>query len=304
MGILISVPASADTKLFLMGGQSNMAGLGGYDTPLPTIYNTPPQNVKFWDYGTPQPVDGLYGNFTHPWVGDHWVELTGGFGHMPQYFGSEVNFGRKLHELYPNDEIYIVKEAISNSNLAIDWNPNGSDSIYNRFKERANAAIAKLVAEGKTPQIVGMVWMQGSGDVILGDTYAQAYKDNLKGFIAKVRQDFNAPNAKFVIGRNVNYTYGTQANLDLIRAAHVEVPQEVANCSWVNTDDLQWGCTAHFGTEGQLELGERFANEIAPVPEPAAATLSGIGCCVLAAWRFGKAGNKAGARCTLFKRRR
>lgn len=154
---VIVSPGMAATKVFLLGGQSNMAGVGGYDSPLPSKYSNSPANVKFWDYGTPQPVNGLYGNFVHPWVGDHWVNLTGRFGHMPAYFGPELTFGQRLSEIFPDDQIFLVKEGISNSTLAVDWKVDGSGTIYNRLKERADAAIADLRSAGLTPEIGGMI---------------------------------------------------------------------------------------------------------------------------------------------------
>jgi hypothetical protein len=59
---LSSAPAMAATKVFLLGGQSNMAGYG-VNAQLTSPYNAPPSNVKIWDSGTSQ-----------------WVAIRGGFG--------------------------------------------------------------------------------------------------------------------------------------------------------------------------------------------------------------------------------
>ena len=279
-----TTPAAADTKLFLLGGQSNMAGVGGYETddPLPAEYNVSPPNVKFWDYGTPQPVTGKYGTFVYPWVGDHWVDLQGGFGHSSSYFGPEVSFGHRLHELFPNDDVYLVKEGISSADLAVDWNPNGTGWVYNRFKERVNAALANLRAAGLDPEIAGMIWMQGESDA-LNSSYAQSYAANLENFIGKVRSDFDAPEMPFVMGRILPYydtaPAGGNATVRLVQETIQNQPG-IGKVTWIDTDDLQLAYGGHYGTQGQLDLGVRFADEFAPVPEPAVATLLGIGFCI------------------------
>ncbi len=258
-----------------------MAGVGAYETdvPLPAKYNTSPPNVKFWDYGTPQPTNGPYGVFVYPWVGDHWIDLQGGLGHSSSYFGPEVGFGHRLSELYPNDDIYLVKEGISSSNLAIDWNPNGSGWVYNRFKERVNAALANLRNAGLDPEITGMIWMQGESDA-LSLARAPNYEANLENFIGKVRSDFGATDMPFVMGRILPHydttPAGGNATVRLVQETMQNKPG-IGQVSWIDTDDLQLAYGGHYGTQGQIDLGIRFANEFEPVPEPSCLALLGMG---------------------------
>ena len=53
------------------------------------------------------------------------------------------------------------------------------------------------------------------------------------------------------------------------------VPGQVGHASWINTDDLEWAYGGHYGTQGQIDLGIRFANQLAtiPVPEPGSLSL-------------------------------
>ena len=258
--------AAADTKVFLLGGQSNMAGAGCVKGSISSPYNEPRPKVKFWDYGTPQPVKGKYGTFVYPWVGDHWVDLQGGFGHKSSNFGPEVSFGHRLGELFPNDNIHLVKEGISNSTLAIDWNPDGSGWVYNRFKERVNAAMANLRAAGLDPKISGMIWMQGESDA-MNSSYAAKYAANLKRFIEKVRSDFDSPEMPFVIGRILVADYDTKppGGNAMVRNAQETIHKQpgIGKVSWINTDDLQC-INAHYGTQGQIDLGKRFADALVP----------------------------------------
>jgi hypothetical protein len=285
--VLAAGPAPATTRVFLLGGQSNMAGLGGYDgipaqsgynadQPCPAPYSATQSAVQFWNYGTPGYLD--YGSFkmNYPSTGDGWVNLQPIFGYKPNEFGPEVSFGYRLHQLYPNDQIYLVKEGVTSQNLAVNWNPDISGNVYSIFKDRVNAAMANLTAAGKSPVISGMIWMQGESDAMNHD-YATAYATNLAHFISTVRSDFYTPNMPFVVGRINNYAWGTPGDNALVRSVETTVPAQVGHASWINTDDLEWAYDGHYGTQGQINLGLRFANAITVLPEPSALVLLGIG---------------------------
>ena len=123
---------------------------------------------------------------------------------------------------------------------------------------------------GENPAIVGMIWMQGENDSTVPDQ-AKAYRQNLKNLIAKVRTDFNAPDMKFVVGRisTMSKLWATPENLELVRKVQQDVAKIADNTSWIDTDDLKWAYYGHYGTQGQIELGLRFANQFDPAPPPA-----------------------------------
>jgi hypothetical protein len=281
--MMISLAAATvfgETKVFFLAGQSNMAGLGGYngypigspwtdppydhaDAPCPAPYDKPQTDVKFWNYGATAGEDHV--NVVK--AGDAWVDLRPGFGHRDDGFGPEVSFGHELKKLYPNDEIYLIKSSTGGTDLAVDWNPNPETMgpQYKLFKSRADAALANLAAAGKKPVIVGMIWMQGENDST-NPAFAKAYEANLKNFIAKVRGDYKAPNMKFVIGR-ISYMsklWSTTEIIDMVRAAQQKVAEDDGNAAWFDTDDLKWSYYGHYGTQGQIDLGLRFAKPFTP----------------------------------------
>ncbi|MBN2295221.1 MAG: hypothetical protein JXM70_22515 [Pirellulales bacterium] len=269
--VCVTASAEADTLVFLLGGQSNMAGVGAHpgDDPIPAPYNVPQTDVKFWNYG-PDVQSGV----NNPGVGTGWIDLQTGFGYTTGHFGPEITFGDRLKELYPDDDIYLVKEGISGTELYLRWNPDGSGWVYNTFKARVHAALANLTAAGKNPKVAGMIWMQGESDAI--PVHSGLYKDRLTNFVQTVRTEFNTPDMRFVSGR-ILPTFGQPADNALVRDALMTLDAEVGNAGWVNTDDLQLAYSGHYGTAGQLELGRRFANEFASVPEPGVTTLTAIG---------------------------
>jgi hypothetical protein len=268
--ILAATPASAITRVYLLGGQSNMAGLGGWDKPIYAPYNTPQTDVKFWSDRT----------------ASQWVNLQSGYGNYGSTnFGPEVSFGYAVNNKYPDDDIYLIKYGVSGTTLAVDWNPNGTGAKYNTFKTIVNAALSNLSKAGITYTIEGMLWMQGESDA-QNSTYAANYKKNLTNLISVVRSNFSAPDMEFVIGRITTY-YGTTANNTLVRSAQDAVADEVSNVSCFGTDDLSWAYGGHYGTDGQIELGIRFAEA---VPEPGtlimlAGALLGLSPCVRRKWK-------------------
>jgi hypothetical protein len=303
---LLVAPASAATRVFLLGGQSNMAGVGGYsgyiplntwpwtsppygqgpDATCPAPYNEPLGSVKFWNYVP----DNVGADLVHaPGVGNGWISLQNGYGYRTDQFGPELSFGARLRELYPADEIYLVKLGITSTSLGYHWNPT-SGSVYNLFKSRVTAALNNLVALGKNPIVEGMAWMQGEDDST-NPTYAAAYATNLKNFITTVRNTFNAPNMKFVAGRITYMTelWASRPQIDLVRNAQMNIGTQVSNASCINTDDLQWAYYGHYGTQGQINLGIRFANEFpgSPAPEPSTLVMLGVGlfCLLGYVWR-------------------
>ena len=272
------VPATAATEVFLLAGQSNMEG-EGITSGIQPPYQATQSAVKFWNY------NGTAGN--------GWVNLQAGCGSSPLgvQFGPEVSFGYTLHNtLFPKDDIYLVKWGVSGASLAGLWNPNGANNAYTTLKSRADAAMQDLTTRGLSPTIAGMIWMQGESDA-LDHTIAPAYTANLQNPITKVRSDFNTPNMPFVVGRILTY-WGAPDDNALVRAAQETIPSQVSHVSWINTDNLgQWTeapRTGHFNTQGQVDLGIRFANKLVNTPEPSTLILAGTGLLALAGYRWRK----------------
>ena len=240
-----AAPTEAATKVFLLGGQSNMAG---HQTGLPTTspYNTALPDIQFWNYAN-----------------NGWIDLQPGLGETTNDIGPEIGFGHTLADLFPDDDIYLIKHGASGTDLAVDWNPNGTGPQYNTFESRVNAALANLTGAGLAPEIAGMIWMQGESDAN-NAAYGAAYEANLTNFINTVRSDFSTPDMPFVVGRITDLTsYGFPAVAE-VRTAQETVPATVGNASWIDTDDIALNPAApgHYSMSGQITLGTRFANEI------------------------------------------
>jgi len=251
---LAVVPASAKTRVYFFAGQSNMAGIG-LDSELVgdvAQYSGINDELKFWNFADATP---------------QWRSYTS----SAQWFGPELSFGYEMQNLYPDDDIYMIKCAMPSTRLYDDWSssePGGT--WYNNFRSTAHEALSDL----DDFTIEGMCWMQGEGDAADPDWashFSQTYQANLTAFIENVRVEFAAPDMPFVLGRILE-GWGTPENNARVRTAQETVPSLVGNAAWVNTDDLQISTAIpmHYGTEGTIELGLRFADEIANIPEPSA----------------------------------
>ncbi len=262
-----TLTAPAATLVYLLAGQSNMAG---YQSGLPSAPYDTTQNVKFWNYDN-----------------NGWIDLRPGLGDSANDIGPEVGFGYALKALHPDDDIYLVKWGVDSTSLAGPWNPNGSGAEYNTFKSRVNAALNNL--SGESPSVAGMIWMQGESDAT-STTTANAYAANLTTLINTVRSDFATPDMPFVLGRITDLSvYPGFPGVTQVRAAQETVPGEVGHAAWINTDDLAINPAApgHYNAQGQIELGLRFANQLEAIPEPSTVALSALGLLALIgyAWR-------------------
>lgn len=250
----VTAPATAATRVFLLAGQSNMGGVGhGRELAGTSLdkYYAPQPDVKMWSAAS-----------------NNWSALSSQF-EGSDCFGPEVSFGYQMHAAFPKDDIYLVKWSYGGTSLYSDWKPeNNAGWCYREFKSTALAAIRNLTDANRAPIIAGMLWMQGEHDTT-DATFAAAYQTNLVNFITAVRNDFHTPDMPFVLGRIIQ-GYGTTENNSTVRTAQTTAPTLIANTAWVNTDDLQISpeIPLHFGTQGQIDLGIRFAAKLTPTPEP------------------------------------
>ncbi len=248
----IQVEVTNLVSVYLLGGQSNMAG----DTSDVAFLNGKPQGnplpaVQFWNRGSNSYealVPGFNGNF------------GGADG-----FGAEIGFGHKLAAAYASgsvdgEEIYLIKYAIGATSLDVDWNVNGSGNQYDNFTQWVGDALTVLTNAGIGYDVEGMLWMQGENDSISA-TSAANYQSNLTNLIGDVRSRYGS-DLDFVIGRlHEELPSGFYTDTDTVRAAQVAVASSDSRNYWFDTDGLPVNTdSVHFTSAGHLALGEKFAD--------------------------------------------
>lgn len=216
----------APLKVFVLAGQSNMAGQG-HGEDLPDDLKAPQNNVLVFDQ-------------------NDWKPLQPG-----KNFGPEVVFGQAMAKHF-GGTIGIVKVAVGGTNLAKQWSPDTKGSLYHRLIN-----VVKKAKESRPITIVGMLWMQGEADT-KDEAMAKAYEANLRNLIESVRRDVGNPSLPFVWGRVNPPAGGKFVSVDVVRAAQENV--QVPGGAMVDCDGLAKGSdNLHYNAAGQQELGKRFA---------------------------------------------
>ena len=284
IALLLSVTTAAalgarpkPIDVYLIGGQSNATGQG-YMAHLAQGV-VPDTRVMLFHSGKPHLDSGA--------APDTWIPLRQA-SESPDRFGPELGFGNRLHELLPGRKIALIKHAHSGTTLYKDWNPgkDPTDQVnfgpqFQVFVDTVNLGLQGLRAQGYAPTIRGMIWQQGENDAKVTEQDQKAadnYGKNLAHFIARVREQFHAPDMLFVYGY-VLPPPNTGPLRELVRQGQKDVAQNsgsplaVHGAFLVQTDDLsQRGADPdtpypndhmHFGTAGTYDLGRRMAETMA-----------------------------------------
>ena len=218
-------PSSAPMQVFLLIGQSNMAGraaIGPQDrVPDPHVYVLTKQLT--WAPA----VDPLH--FDKP-------EIAG--------VGPGLSFGRALAAAEPQVVIGLVPAAFGGTSLD-DWKPGG---------ELYNAAVARTRTALQHGRLAGILWHQGESDS--SPELAATYAARFAALIARLRADLSAPEVPVIVGETGRF----RPDAGAINRVLSDLPQTVRACAFVSAEGLtDKGDRLHFDTRSQHELGQRYA---------------------------------------------
>lgn len=234
------------TKLFLLGGQSNMVGSGDIKD-LASPYTEALPAIRIWN------------------AGKGWIPLAPGHDGRSE-FGPEIAFGHEMAALLPGHDVRFIKYAAGGTALYDDWSPELKGSQYNEFMRTANEAIADLQNSDTAFEIVAMLWFQGESDAAEGQ--AESYEANLVHFIAHMREQFKTPQMPFIIARVLSFYGGTTGQAAIVRDVQVKVAEADPSAAWFDTDDSPIidpeTNQGHYNAEGNLINGRRFAEAVKP----------------------------------------
>jgi hypothetical protein len=186
-------------------------------------------------------------------------------------FGPEITFAISLkrHVDYP---IAIIKDAWGGTTLVNDWDPDGGDEnskkLYSRLITQVHERLTEFKAQGKKYRIEAMMWHQGENDMFHREG-KPTYEKNLTRFIARIRKDLEVPKLKFFVGEISNkgiWGMDNRANVAKICMQQMAVVAADPEVFFVPTSHLGFkvgrpvGLHYHFGTLGQLQHGQAYAN--------------------------------------------
>lgn len=155
----------------------------------------------------------------------------------------------------------------------IDWYAGKNYDEDTADAKKALADIGKYYPGATKYEVAGFFFWQGEKD--LGDVvYAENYEKNLVQFIKALRKDFNAPNAKFVLGTLGEAAKGCGGNEGLILNAHLAVdgnsgkhPEFKGNVATIYTNPMAQGGSgnSHYGGKAEvyMDVGEAMGKAMA-----------------------------------------
>ncbi|HOX58429.1 MAG TPA: sialate O-acetylesterase [Candidatus Paceibacterota bacterium] len=228
------LPAKEKLHLYLLMGQSNMAGrgkLGAEDiTPHPRVLVFSLANR--WEAAV------------EPITRD-----------KPQMLGvgPGLAFGKAMAEKTPGATIGLVPCAVGGTALK-RWQHGGD--LYSNAVHRA-----KLAARDGT--LKGILWHQGESDSGTA-TNANTYGERLAGMIQDIRADLAAPGLPVVVGQIGEFLYDRGPDKSpyarVVNGALAALPDKVPATACAPSKGLNHkGDQLHFDASSQREFGRRYA---------------------------------------------
>lgn len=237
------LPAKENLWIFIMAGQSNMAGRGMVE-PQDTISNNRILTVDEFDrwYYAKEPL--------------HFYE------HSMAGLDSGLSFARELLENVPDDiSIGILPSAVGGSSIE-QWKNNDS----HRCVKLLSNLESKIAFAQEAGTLKAVLWHQGESNA--NKTSLPTYDQNLQDFMQQVRKMANNDCLPVFLGQLGHYAIPAekQENWDALNRI-IENYTETNSYSYlIRTDSLTHrGDYLHFDSESQRDLGQRFARKYAKI---------------------------------------
>jgi hypothetical protein len=234
------LPAKENFYIFILAGQSNMAGRG-FVQPQDTITSmqilTLDKNNE-WVYAK-EPL--------------HYYEPT------RTGLDCGLSFAKKLSSLYGKDiTIGLVPSAVGGSSIE-QWL---GDSTYRGVTLYSNL-LNKIKVAAQFGMVKGLLWHQGESNAT-SESKHRNYDQKLQTFFTRVRNDVGVPDLPVYAGQLALFLprksnpFADSVNKDLW-----QLSSTMKNMYVINTLDLTCKSdTIHFDSRSQRIMGERFAKKV------------------------------------------
>ncbi len=247
-------------RVFIFAGQSNMVGS---DSKVEDIKRFPP----FVGLENPQPEVRFSYNIgrKNKTRSNGWTALQP----VNNIVGPELSFAR-LVTRHIDAPIAIIKCAAGGTHLGGDWNPENPQGfkMYPPALDLVRKSLAEFDRQGVPYRIEGFMWHQGENDMFKED-YRANYGKNLAKYLTRWRRDLKTPKLKFYIGELCTKTiWGMDLRPRMydISLGQKAVAKADPLAEYVPTSHIgveigrPVGLHYHYGTLGQLQHGENYAN--------------------------------------------
>ena len=231
----VKLPAKAELHLYLLIGQSNMAGRGAVEEPDKQAH---PRVLKFtkenaWAPATDPP------HFDKPTIAG---------------VGRGSCFARVMADAAPAATIGLIPCAVGGTPLS-RWSKGGD--LYQQALERAKRAL-------KDGTLKGILWHQGEADSG-SEQLAKSYGERLAKMVNDLRADLGAGEVPFVAGQLGEFLKredkdGKTSCWPLVNEQIAALPKSVANTAAVESTGLKpKSDNVHFDSPSLREFGQRYA---------------------------------------------
>ncbi|MCO8120527.1 sulfatase-like hydrolase/transferase [Stieleria sp. TO1_6] len=241
------IPDKSQFHLFLLAGQSNMAGRG---KPIPAD-KLPDTGILMLDRsGTWVPaVDPL-----------HFDKSVAGVGLGRQ-------FARRYAQAHPGVTVGLVPCAAGGSPIA-SWTPGG---FHNQTKSHPyDDAMRRIEIASQSGVFHGILWHQGESDS--KPNLAPEYKTALAQLMERFREVLGQTTPIMIGGLAQKNRQDWSESRVLVDQAQRELADELPACEFVESNDLTLNRdNVHFDRESLMEFGRRYADALARIESNAQA---------------------------------
>lgn len=231
------LPPREKFHLFLLVGQSNMAGRGTLEKQDTTPH---PRVLMLNKAGEWAPaVDPLH--FDKPSAG----------------VGLGKTFGTIVAEADPGITVGLIPCAVGGSPID-SWTPG---TFYPPTKSHPwDDALRRAKLALRDGTLRGILWHQGESDSASLEL-AQAYEAKLHDLIARLRKELAAPDVPFLAGQMGQFADAPwDEPRKIVDRAHRDLPSKVERTAFVSSEGLgHRGDKVHFDSAAYRELGRRYA---------------------------------------------
>ncbi|MFI4876061.1 MAG: sialate O-acetylesterase [Blastopirellula sp. JB062] len=240
------LPEAENFQLYLLIGQSNMAGRGKVEAGDRQVH---PRVFTLDQAGEWKPaVDPIH--FDKPRV------VGVGLGRT---------FGLEVAAANPDIAVGLIPCAVGGSSID-RWVPGAYDQPTKSHPYDDALRRAKLAM--KSGKLCGILWHQGESDS--KPEKAETYEANLKALVARLRKELDAAEVPFLIGQLGQFE-GRPWNdaKKKVDAAHQNYAAEQPHAAFVSSDGLTHkGDHVHFDAPSYREFGRRYAKTYLEMTNP------------------------------------
>lgn len=231
----VQVPPKEKFHLYLLVGQSNMAGRGTVEDqdrkPHPRVLML----NKAGEWVTA--VDPM-----------HFDKSAAGVG-----LGR--TFGLLAADANPDITVGLIPCAVGGSPIDT-WKPGGPYAPTNSDPWDDTMKRSRLALKSGT--LKGILWHQGESDAT--EKLAPAYEAKLHDLITRLRKELDAPEVPFIAGQMGKFPEAPSNESRMqVDKAHQDLPVKVKNTAFVSAEGLKHrGDKIHFDAASYRELGKRY----------------------------------------------